>query len=292
MRIIHTNLKIYTIVALTASYSLLLLGILLSKNVQSVLGRWGEEENIAIYLRDDLDSHGTEQLRHLLETKFGLQSIKFVGREQAVDEFVSQLGQTIPDLVKDEEILKGIPNSFVARVAVDSTSEPLAKLAEAASKIKLENGVDEVVFGSEWLKEYSNAIMAARSFSLFFCLALFGSAILIISNAIRATVADRRYEIGVLELIGATSWTIRRPFLLEGALIGFISTILAVVFIYIAWVCLLRKLNELGFFDFTTQLRFLSFSDCLLFVSMGVILGLIGSWICIRKVNSGWSSAG
>jgi len=107
-----------------------------------------------------------------------------------------------------------------------------------------------------------------------------------------ASITARREEIEILELIGATASMIRRPYVVEGALIGLIASLLAVgiSFGVQSWqISLLSKNLELA--RLVSQVSFLGIVISLSFIICGTFLGAFGAWMTVRKINDGWSAA-
>ena len=78
---------------------------------------------------------------------------------------------------------------------------------------------------------------------LILALLVFAS-ILIISNIIKITVYARRNEIEIMSLVGATSWFIKWPFIIEGFLQGFISSVLSTIILYNFYFFAINKVNQ------------------------------------------------
>lgn len=107
--------------------------------------------------------------------------------------------------------------------------------------------------------------------------------LLIIHNAIRLTIFARRREIRIMEMVGATAWFIRIPFLLEGTFYGLIGAIIAATGLFTLWMTLIN--TNLAFIKMLMPLTQsdLMIKCILLMLVTGIVFGLIGSWASLSR---------
>ena len=96
--------------------------------------------------------------------------------------------------------------------------------------------VDDVRFGREWVQRLDRLRNVTGLVGLVIGLAFAAVAVVIIGVTIRLTLLQRAREISIMRLVGATNWFIRGPFLLEGALKGFLGGLLSLVLCYAGYV--------------------------------------------------------
>ncbi len=118
-------------------------------------------------------------------------------------------------------------------------------------------------------------------------LILLGVAIFLISNTITVAISVRREEIAIMKLIGATDFFVRAPFVVEGVVIGIIGALIPLGILYVLYGRIIRYIGE-KFSFIGNMLHFLSLQEVFqtlvpVALLLGVGIGLIGSWITIRK---------
>jgi cell division transport system permease protein len=161
-----------------------------------------------------------------------------------------------------------------------------------AAEIKSFEGVDEVSFGQEWVKNYSLITKLVSSAGLIFIFITVLGSLFVVSNSIRTSVAQRKNEIEVLELIGATSSYIRWPFIAEGAVLGMLSTFISVGVSYGLFSWAKSGLQQqLNFLQLSSHVQFLGVQISFFFVLSGIFLGALSALVCVRQINSGWAAA-
>src|SRR5699024_2801888 len=104
--------------------------------------------------------------------------------------------------------------------------------AKVAEEIEPMDYVSEVNYGGAEADRLFKMTSTIRNVGLIIIVALIFTAVFLISNTIRITIFSRSTEIEIMKLVGATNWFIRWPFLIEGALIGLIGSIIPSVVLW------------------------------------------------------------
>jgi cell division transport system permease protein len=288
------TLQFSTLVVVTSCYLVVSLSILLSQNLQKILTVWGEDLQMTVYLAEDTSPDEIESLQTKLQTTKHVGKVSFVSKEKALKEFRSQMASYAPDILNEADLLTLIPASF--QISLGDTlvaMNHLKVLDSLANELRNEKIVADVSYGQDWVQKYSQFLYYFQRACQALGIIILCAALFVLSNVIRASVQSRHQEIEVLELIGATPSMIRRPFLLEGAVIGFLSSTFAVGMAYFFFGVILRLFqNELGFLQLAPHLHFLSPSLILVFCGVGTLLGAVGSYLCVRQINDGWAARG
>ena len=116
--------------------------------------------------------------------------------------------------------------------------------------------------------------------------------LLVVGNSVRMSLSQRREEIEILELVGATSRWIRLPFIVEGAVTGFVASMLSIGVGYFLQVLLLNYVRGgLSFWSVSEELQPLGYMGWAVVVLIGMGFGTLGAYSCVRHLNSGWSAA-
>ena len=113
---------------------------------------------------------------------------------------------------------------------------------------------------------------------------LLGFAVLIITgNTIRLELQNRRDEVLVAKLVGATHSFIQRPFLYTGFWLGFLSGLLAWLIVTVMLVFLQNPIESLSKqYNSAFDVYYLGLSEMIILLSIASLLGMVGSWIVLR----------
>ena len=109
--------------------------------------------------------------------------------------------------------------------------------------------------------------------------------LLIISNTVKLAMYDRKDEIAIMKMVGATNGFIRLPFVVEGFCLGMVGALLAFGLEWAGYDAMLQKINEV---DSLQLFSFVPFRELLVpmvavFAAAGMFVGIVGSWTSIRK---------
>lgn len=288
----HTGMQLATFSVLTATFAVVALVLSLGLNVNRILASWGETVQITAYLDETVQANQVAGIKEQLEKLPSVDSVTHIPREVATQNFKSQMASYAPDLLTDSDFENPFPASFRINlrggVHTEKDFAALEKIAGAVGKVQ---GIEDVSYGQSWVKSYASFVNAIAASGGVMVLILLAGGLFVVSNSIRASISARREEIEILELIGATASMIRRPYIVEGAAMGFVASIvaLAVCFGIQMWqLSLVSKNLELA--RLADQVTYLGPSLILAFISVGTFLGAFGAWATVRRINDGWSA--
>ncbi len=287
------GIHLSTLIVLISSFCVITLCTTVVGNMKQILSRWGQSVQVTVYLKDNLNQEQVSKVQSLLTDLGEFEKIDFVSREQAAERFQKSMGSYSPKLFNDPEFGNPLPMSFEATLK-NSVQSALhyANLVSLGKAIQVFEGVDEVSYGQGWVENYAGFLKSFDygSWTLMAIL-LFGS-VLVIGNSIRSSIHQRRDEIEILELCGATAFHIRWPYVFEGALSGGIAASLAVLITYGLFLWLKQIFGgSLFLWGIEGEVRFLTVGHILGLITLGISMGAFGSYMCVRKLASGWSAA-
>ncbi len=287
-------LRLTTLVTLTACFALLSAGSLGLLNLGNILAYWGEEIQITAYLSSEITPSQIEEIQKTIGQDSRVEKIQLIAQEEALEDFRNQMASYAPDLLKDQDLLSLIPPSLQISLR-GNYGEPASsvQIEAVAKSLEKYRGIEEVRYGQEWVKKYSAFLSLIRRGLLVFAVIICFSALLVVGNSVRASVEARRAEVEVLELVGATPWMIRKPFLVEGAMLGFLSMMAALLLSFLTFSFLKEFFQqELQFFQMSSHLQFLTLAQIFYFILFAVGIGGLASYLCIRRVNDGFAASG
>ncbi|MBR6267806.1 MAG: permease-like cell division protein FtsX [Selenomonadaceae bacterium] len=263
----------------TVAVSLFVLGVflLLVLNMNRMASTLESQVQIAVYLEDNLSGKEKDRLEEVLKDMSGIQSVKYVDKEEALVKLKERLGEQQYLLNAMEDGENPLPDAFEVTVKLPELVQT------AAASIQEMDGVAEAKYGQDVVEHLFDITRLVRIFGLLLMVLLTGATIFIISNTIRLTVFARRKEIAIMKYVGATDWFIRWPFLLEGIVLGFIGGIVSALALRSFYAAMASKIyNTLAFFPLMPQYPFMDYVSIGIIVS-GMIIGAIGSTISLRR---------
>ena len=168
-------------------------------------------------------------------------------------------------------------------MSLNSDKDAANNLASAAPNIK---GVDDVVYYQETVEKLAKISHFIEVGSLVAMAFLIIVSIIIVANTIKLTVFNREKEIGIMKYLGATDWFVRAPFVWGGVIVGAVSAFIAAGLTHLIY----SKIVGIVGTDVTRILSVnvvpaseLTQTILLIFLCLGVSIGIIGSIISIRR---------
>ncbi|MCR5030022.1 MAG: permease-like cell division protein FtsX [Selenomonadaceae bacterium] len=262
----------------TVAVSLFVLGmfLILVVNMNRMTDSLESQVEISVYVKDEVNEAGVRTLEERITAMQGIESVKFVDREKAMERFRERLGdqQFLLDALGDKNPL---PNSFEVRVV---RPDMVRTAAEAIAELP---GVETAKYGQDVVEHLFDITRLVRLFGLALMFVLALATLFIISNTIRLTVFARRKEVAIMKYVGATDWFIRWPFLLEGVVLGCLGGIVAALVLRGAYRIIAAKIYDtLAFFPLIPENPFLHYVTAAILVC-GMLIGALGSTISLKK---------
>lgn len=175
--------------------------------------------NIEIFFKDSVKTDDILKLQKEIAKWKEVDEVKFRSKDDALKILKKRWGE-------NGYLLNGLasnplPNSLVLTVDKIEKSDAVAKKAEKVA------GVEDVKYYQDTIKKLVSATRGFQIATVVIMAFLIVIATVVVSNTIKLTVFNRSDEIVIMKYVGATNWFIRAPFLLEGILIGIVSSLLA-----------------------------------------------------------------
>jgi cell division transport system permease protein len=264
---------------------------LVAKNIEDSFSSWGNKVEMSVYLSEDLEEEGRSRVEKALSTMKEVKSFHYLDKEKAKDLFYESFSEMVPELDEFADENPFLASFEVSLAEIPASVFSVKYLENFKEKLEKLDGIEEVGYGKYWFESYAGIMRGINSSVLIVAIILSLASLLIVGNSIRAQVYRRKKEVEILELIGATSQWIRAPFVVGGVLTGAIASLMAIggsIFIYGLVVSKFSAaIRSLGIQD---RISFFGIMDIVLIVVAGALVGGIGSYMCIRGINTGWSA--
>ena len=251
---------------------------LLVKNARAVSGSWDNALDFAVYLRQEMSVSEAEGLARLISQRADVDAVDVITSDEALAEFKQQSGfgealEQLPD--------NPLPHTLVVRPSAGNTSASLILLQEEIGNLP---ETEYVQADTDWVQRF-HAILDIVRQAIAIGAALLGIAIVvIIGNTIRLDIENRREEIEVTKLIGASNAFVRRPFLWTGFWYGLFGGLLALALVRYGLFLLEGPVAKLaGLYQSNIVISSLGIEESAAIVGVGVFLGLFASWFTTAR---------
>jgi len=250
---------------------------ILEVNIQQLEGHLEASNQISLFLRDDVSDVHANKLAESIKLNSNVQNVKLITREEAAAEFqtYSGFGSAINELEKN-------PLPIVLQILPKKSLEDRRELEALQKEFQQSPEVDIAQMDLQWIERLYSIISIVKLFASLLNILLVAAVLLIIGNTVRIELHNRRDEIVIERLVGATNSFIRRPFLYAGFWIGFISGISAWFIVTLLMLIIRQAVEKLSsLYGGSFHMLFLSVTDTLVLIFISSLLGVLASWVVL-----------
>lgn len=280
-----SSLKVSLLMVLSFSMVMVLISFMFYKNINILLGFWEDEAKLSIYLKVDTTDEEKTAVINRLKTDTDIANIEVVSRNEAAADFKKILGEYSNGLISVDEITDLIPESIVVTLNSSmSSAEKTAKFAYIKRDLILNEAVEEISYGTEWIKQFSKFDRALKFFGLLLFSVLSISVLFISALMARSLVEESKTEIEVLSLIGATRWFIYKNNLLPFLYIFGLSAVVSTAVTFATYFYFKHRFFiAQGFSFLSDNIRFLDATEVLTLVFLLFLFVLCGAVLSLKS---------
>ena len=278
-RLVHQPLaSLMTVLVIAVTLALPASLHLVIKNAQSISNNWENALDFSVYMKGNVALNDATRLASLIERRADVAHVTLISAQEALEEFklASGFGSALDHLKTNP-----LPHTLVVRPSSANTEQSMVLLHEELRNLPES---DLVQIDTDWVQRF-HAILDILRRAIAIGAGLLGVAIVvIIGNTIRLDIQNRREEIEVTKLIGASNAFVRRPFLYSGLWYGLGGGLLALALVGYGLYALEQPVRRLaGLYNSAFTVLDLDLSESLIIIGIGVLLGLSGSWLAAAR---------
>jgi len=248
------------------------------KNFTVISGSWDDALDFSVFFDIGLSVSEAEGIARLIGQRADVEDVQLITAADALAEFKQQsgFGDALGHLAENP-----LPHTLVVRPSAANTAQSVILLREELASLP---ETELVQVDTEWVQRF-HAILEIVQRAVMIGAGLLGLAIIVvIGNTIRLEIQNRRDEIEVTKLIGASNAFVRRPFLWSGFWYGLFGSLLALGLVWYGLYLLQPAVARLaGLYQSGLTVLTLGLQDSLAIIGIGIALGLIGSWFAAAR---------
>ena len=248
----------------------------LAYNLDVMVQELNQTSEILVYIDSDLSDAEARSIGTKINMLDNVLQARFVSREEALEDFIADHD--------GDSAFSGVQASDLRHRYV-VTLEDNTKMKQTDEQLKQLPGVAKTNAAYELAEGFSTIQDVLHIVSIAVIAVLLVVSLLIISNTVKLAMYDRKDEIAIMKMVGATNGFIRLPFVVEGFTLGMMGAILAFGLEWMGYDALIQKVASV---DALQLFNFVPFQELLLpmvavFGAAGMFVGIVGSWTSIRK---------
>ena len=248
----------------------------LTYTVNIMVEELNQTNEVMVYIDETLSESNARSIGTKINLIENVQMSTFKNREQALEEFIADhQGDEAFNGVEAEDLR----HRFVVTLMDNSQME------KTVAEINQIEGVAKITAAYELAEGFSTLQKILQIVSIIVIAGLLVVSLVIISNTVKISVYDRRDEIAIMKMVGATNGFIRLPFVVEGFSLGMLGASIAFGLEWLLYDVLVKQIETM---DSLQMFQFVPFQQLLIpmiatFAATGFFVGVLGSWSSIRK---------
>ena len=273
------SLSLASISCITITLIIVAVAIIASMNVQNFTKEIEKDMTIVVFLDNDTTEEETEEIAEKIKkldnvSKYTFQTKKEV-KEQMQQE--SEVFNAVLENWKDED--SPLKDTFQVKV------KDIEKIKSTATKIEKMKNVAVVRYGEGMVDQMVTAFTSIQKVTYGIVLALVLVTIFLIINTIKLTISATKREISIMRLVGASNFTIKTPFIIEGMILGMFGSIVPILITMFGYTAFYKHFNGHLFSELIKLIlpEPFIYQTSLVVLGIGILVGMIGSASAVRK---------
>ncbi len=273
------SLSLASISCITITLIIVAIALLASLNVDNFAKLIKEDVTIVVFVDREVTEAGVKSIQKDLEKIDNIISIDYKSKKELKEEMQlssSVLDSTMKEWSDEENPLK---DTFQVKV------EDIREIGNTAAKIEKIEGINSVNYGETMVNRFLSAFDVIEKGTIIAVLLLIVVTVFLIINTIKLTIFSRKREISIMRLVGASNFTIKMPFVIEGMVLGLIGSLIPILVVIYGYYALYRHFNGQLFsplIKLITPEPFI-YLVSLIILGIGIIVGMLGSYQAVRK---------
>jgi cell division transport system permease protein len=247
-------------------------------NLQQLTAGLEASNQISLFLRDEISEAHAKQYADSIRKNPNVKDVKLITKKQAMEEFkgYSGFGEAI-------DLLEKNPLPIVIQVLPKDALVDKQGLTKLFEDFKQSTEVDFAQMDLAWVERLQSIVSMVELGAILLALLLGLAVFFIAGNTIRLEIHNRREEVIIAKLVGATNGFIQRPFLYTGFWIGFLSGVAAWFIVTFMMLILRQSVENLsGLYEGAFHLLFFSYGETLILLITSTLLAVVGSWLVLH----------
>lgn len=283
------SLAIAAMAIMVVTLTIVLFSIVANYTFSNTISQITSKIDISVYLNNNLTTQQTNQLLSQIKALPNVQHVQYLSQAQALQIYEQQNASNQQLIAAVNETTNPIPATIIIKPLnlnhlgsiknfLDQTKISALQTAPPSYSGQEKLAIDKITHATGVLQEIG--VVAVIVFAVV--------SVLIIFNTIQMAIFNRRDEIQIMRLLGATTWYIRGPFIVESVIYGVLSGVISVLIINTAFQASSTTLqaSSLGLLDIGYAANFFDnrFLELLTIqLGLGIVIGAVSSLIATRR---------
>ncbi len=273
------SLSLASISCITITLIIVAVAIIASFNVENFTKEIEKDLTIVVFLDNDADKKDVENTEKSIKKLSNVESYIFKSKTEVKKQMQeeSEVFNTVLNNWDDNE--SPLKDTFQVKV------KDVEKISATAHRIEKFNKVSVVRYGEGMVDKLIVAFSSVQKVTYGIVIALILVTVFLIVNTIKLTISARKDAIEIMRLVGASNFTVKTPFIIEGMILGLFGSIVPVLITTYGYLAFYKHFEGHLFSPLIELIKPEPFiyTVSLVVVIIGILVGMIGSASAVRK---------
>lgn len=273
------SLSLASISCITITLIIVAIAIMASFNVQNFTKEIEKDLTIVVFMENDATEEDVDNMKNYLKKKNNIAKYTYQPKKDVKEQMMEEY-DVFKSVMKDwDEDDNPLRDTFRIKV------KDVERIGKTADDLKKEDKVALVQYGEGMVEKLVNAFASIEKVAYGVVIALVVVTVFLIINTIKLTIFSRKREINIMRLVGASNFSIKIPFIIEGMILGLFGSIVPVILTTYGYLAFYKHFDG---YLFTKLIELIPpepfiYQASILIIIIGIIVGMIGSASAVRK---------
>lgn len=273
------SLSLASISCITITLIIVAIAIMASLNINNFTEEIEKDLTIVVFLDRDADGNDIKDVKRELDKISNVEKITFISKDEVKEQMREESEVFAKVLDGYDEGESPLKDTYQVKV------KEIEKIKVTADRIKKIDSVSVVRYGEGMVEKLVSAFTSIKNVTYGVVIALIVVTVFLIVNTIKLTISARKREIGIMRLVGASNFTIKTPFIIEGMILGVLGSIIPVIFTTYGYMAFYKHFDGYLFSQLIVLIKPEPFiyTTSLMVIIIGILVGMIGSASAVKK---------
>ncbi len=273
------SLSLASISCITITLIIVAVAIIASLNVQNFTKEIEKDMTIVVFMDNDATKEDAKEIEKRINKISNVQKYTYQSKQDVKDKMQkeSEVFNTVLETWEEED--SPLKDTFQVKV------KDIEKIKQTANQIEKMKKVSVVRYGEGMVDQMINAFSSIKKVTYGVVIALVLVTIFLIINTIKLTISARKKEISIMRLVGASNFTIKTPFIIEGMILGMFGSVVPIALTMYGYTVFYKHFDGHLFSDLIKLIvpEPFIYQTSLIILGIGILVGMIGSASAVRK---------
>ena len=273
------SLSLASISCITITLIIVALAIIASLNVQNFTKEIEKDMTIVAFIDNDADEKEIKEIKEKVEKLSNVEEYTYQTKVEVKEQMKqeSEIFKTVLENWEEDE--SPLKDSLQIKV------KDIEKISNTAEKVRKIDNISVVRYGENMVDKMISAFSSIEKVTYGIVIALILVTMFLIINTIKLTISARKREIGIMRLVGASNFTIKTPFIIEGMILGLFGSIVPVLITTYGY---LAFYNYFDGYLYSELIKLIPpepfiYTTSLVVIGIGILVGMIGSAGAVKR---------